>query len=155
MILTKTQVAALATCLIFSSGVYAQTVLSGKPTGETQEFSYAIGSHFGRQFKQRFERDGIEVDNAALLGAISDVLSDKKELRMTDEQMQAAITSHNTKQQEKMAKMAEANIAAGAAYMENYAKQDGVQKTESGLLYKVIKAGTGAKPTAQDRVVVN
>lgn len=149
------RLAAAAALVVFSAGATAQSLLDGKPSGDKQEFSYAVGTHFGRQFKQRFERDGIEVDNAALLAAISDILEGKKELRMTQEQMQAALTAHSKMQQEKQAKIAEANIAAGKAYQENYAKQDGVQKTDSGLLYKVLKAGSGPKPTARDRVVVN
>jgi FKBP-type peptidyl-prolyl cis-trans isomerase len=150
-----TKLAAASLLLALSAGASAQSLLPGKPSGELQEFSYSVGTHFGRQFKQRFERDGIEVDNAALLSAISDILEGKKELRMTQDEMQAALTAHSKKQQEKMAKKAEANIAAGKAYQEEYAKQDGVKKTESGLLYKVLKQGSGAKPTARDRVVVN
>lgn len=155
MNLSIIKLAAASLCLALSAGASAQSLLQGKPAGELQEFSYAVGTHFGRQFKQRFERDGIEVDNAALLSAISDIMEGKKELRMSPEQMQAALSAHSKKQQEKMAKQAEANIAAGKAYQEKYAKQDGVKKTDSGLLYKVLKEGAGAKPKASDRVVVN
>lgn len=41
------------------------------------------------------------------------------------------------------------------AYMDDYAKQPGVKKTESGLLYKVIKQGTGALPVDTSKVEVN
>ena len=38
------------------------------------------------------------------------------------------------------------NRKAGVAFLEENAGKEGVQKTESGLQYKVIKEGTGAKP---------
>ena len=42
--------------------------------------------------------------------------------------------------------------AEGRAYLDSYGKQEGVVTTGSGLMYKVITAGTGAKPTEDDRV---
>ena len=45
--------------------------------------------------------------------------------------------------------------AAGEAFMDSIAACEGVQKTESGLCYKVITEGKGAVPTRTDRVKVN
>lgn len=42
-----------------------------------------------------------------------------------------------------------------AEYLANYAKQPGVKKTESGLLYKVIEQGTGALPVDTSKVDVH
>lgn len=42
-----------------------------------------------------------------------------------------------------------------ADFMAEYAKQDGVKKTESGLLYKVIKQGDGALPVDTNKVEVH
>ncbi len=47
------------------------------------------------------------------------------------------------------------NAQAGTAFLEEYAKEDGVIVTESGLAYKVIKKGEGKQPTASDRVRVH
>ena len=44
---------------------------------------------------------------------------------------------------------------ANAQYLAEYAKQPGVQKTESGLLYKVIEQGTGALPVDTSKVEVH
>lgn len=42
-----------------------------------------------------------------------------------------------------------------AAYLEKAGKQDGVVKSDSGLIYKEVKAGDGASPKATDRVTVH
>ncbi len=42
-----------------------------------------------------------------------------------------------------------------ADFLENYAKNDSVQRTESGLLYKVITKGEGALPVDTNQVEVN
>ena len=42
-----------------------------------------------------------------------------------------------------------------ADYLAAYAKNDSVQRTESGLLYKVIKKGEGALPVDTNQVEVN
>jgi FKBP-type peptidyl-prolyl cis-trans isomerase len=43
----------------------------------------------------------------------------------------------------------------GAAYLAENAKKEGVKTTASGLQYKVIKEGTGKKPTATSTVKVH
>jgi len=43
----------------------------------------------------------------------------------------------------------------GIKFLENNLKNDGVKVTQSGLQYKVIEAGSGAKPKATDTVEVN
>jgi FKBP-type peptidyl-prolyl cis-trans isomerase FklB len=45
--------------------------------------------------------------------------------------------------------------ATNAQYLEDNKGKSGVVTTASGLQYKVVKAGTGAKPTATDAVVVD
>jgi FKBP-type peptidyl-prolyl cis-trans isomerase FkpA len=44
---------------------------------------------------------------------------------------------------------------AGAAFAEKAAKEKGAVKTSSGLVYRALKEGTGAKPTAMSTVQVN
>lgn len=48
----------------------------------------------------------------------------------------------------------EANRKAGEDYLAKKAQEEGVVKTSSGLLYKVITEGSGKKPTATDNVRV-
>lgn len=49
----------------------------------------------------------------------------------------------------------EINLAKGAKYLSKQRERKKVKETESGLLYEVIKAGTGKIPTAQDEVKVH
>ena len=49
----------------------------------------------------------------------------------------------------------EANLEEGRKFLENNAKEEGVQQTDSGLQYKVIKEGEGAKPAATDKVTTH
>lgn len=43
----------------------------------------------------------------------------------------------------------------GQAFLEEKGKEEGVITTESGLMYKVLKEGKGAKPTREDKVKVH
>lgn len=55
----------------------------------------------------------------------------------------------------KQAEEAQANVEAGKAYMADYAKQDGVDSLESGILYKILVKGNGAVPATGSTVKVN
>ena len=50
---------------------------------------------------------------------------------------------------------AQENLAKGEAWLANKATEEGVIKTESGLLYKVIKAGNGEYPTKDSEITMN
>lgn len=58
-------------------------------------------------------------------------------------------------EQAKRDAQAASNEAAGKAFLESNAKQEGVDSTASGLQYKILTAGNGPKPKATDRVKVN
>lgn len=57
-------------------------------------------------------------------------------------------------QQEQNAKQYAKNIEAGKKYQAANAKKEGVVTLKSGVQYKVVKEGTGEKPTAQATVTV-
>ena len=65
---------------------------------------------------------------------------------------------HRAKQEamaKEMAKQGEANLKAGEAFLAKNAEQEGVVVLDSGLQYKVVEAGDGATPTADDVVEVH
>ncbi|MGC9972790.1 MAG: FKBP-type peptidyl-prolyl cis-trans isomerase [Bryobacteraceae bacterium] len=56
---------------------------------------------------------------------------------------------------ERTGRAAEKEKAAGKAYLEKAAAEPGAVKTGSGLVYRELKAGTGASPAATDKVKVH
>ena len=59
------------------------------------------------------------------------------------------------KQQEKMQEAGAANKKEGEAFLAANKGKEGVVTLPSGLQYKILKEGTGPKPTASDTVVCN
>lgn len=57
--------------------------------------------------------------------------------------------------QAREAKVAERKKAESAVYLTKAAAEPGVVKTSTGLIYKELRPGTGASPSAADKVKVN
>jgi FKBP-type peptidyl-prolyl cis-trans isomerase FkpA len=57
--------------------------------------------------------------------------------------------------QARSARVAEAQKAAGQAFLTKAAAEPGAERTPSGLIYKELRPGTGASPAASDTVKVN
>jgi FKBP-type peptidyl-prolyl cis-trans isomerase FklB len=123
-------------------------------TTDKQKASYAIGMNVGSGMK----RQGIDVDTAALVQGLKDALAGNKPL-MTEDEARAAImklqTEMQAQAQAKAKQEGEANQKEGAAYLAANKGKEGVVTLPSGLQYKILKEGTGAKPTAADSVVCN
>lgn len=121
---------------------------------EEQKISYIIGTSIGQNMRE----DGLDIDMDAFLRGISDAL-EERELAMTEEQMMASMQAFQVKmmeqQQQAMAAEADNNATAGAEFLAENAKREGVTTTESGLQYEVIEAGEGARPTADGTVTVH
>lgn len=115
--------------------------------------SYAIGTDIGQNFK----RAGIDLNIDALVQGFQDGRAG--ELAMTQEQIQSVMMEFQqtmmAKMQEAQKREAEESKAEGAEFLEAKAQEEGVKKTESGLLYEVIEEGTGASPAAADTVKVH
>jgi FKBP-type peptidyl-prolyl cis-trans isomerase FklB len=117
--------------------------------------SYSIGVFMAQNLKQQ----GItELNDALLMRGLEDALKDKMPL-LTQEQCGQVMNSFMQKQMavrnaEGMKASAE-NKKAGSAFLAENKAKTGVVTTSSGLQYLVEKEGTGAKPTATDRVRVH
>ncbi len=108
-------------------------------------FSYFIGYRFGQEVSAGASTLSIDdFDKDAFFEALEDSLAGKQP-SMDQAVIEAGMNAFVMAMQQREMAKAEANMAAGKAYQEEYAKDDSVTKTASGLLYRVITAGEGAK----------
>jgi FKBP-type peptidyl-prolyl cis-trans isomerase len=118
------------------------------------KFSYALGMKMGANL----HRQAVPVDPNILARGLKDSLAGSKTL-LTDEEAQAAIVEVQNdlrkKQQEKMQVEGAANKKEGESFLAANKGKEGVVALPSGLQYKILKEGTGPKPTATDSVVCN
>lgn len=118
------------------------------------KYSYAIGMDIGRSLRNQY----VEPDIDALVKGIKASLESNEDV-MTYPDVAKALQEFQADQREvvkqKRAEEAAENKAAGEKFLEENKNKEGVKVTESGLQYKIITAGTGATPTATDRVKVH
>lgn len=124
------------------------------PQSPREQFSYALGFQIGTQIAQQMMTDELDLDPEFLAQAIEDVLSGAP-AAITPEQMDAAIIAVQQQTEEKSMEKAQAAERVGKAFREAYGQREGVSKTDSGILYRVLVPGTGAQPAADDTVVVH
>ena len=121
---------------------------------EKEKVSYAIGMNIGANFK----RQGIDVDPALFMQGIKDATSGGKML-LTEDEERAVLTQYQgelrARMQEEAKQAAETNKKAGEAFLAANKSKEGVVTLPSGLQYKILKEGTGPKPTASDTVECN
>lgn len=124
-------------------------------TKELDRLSYALGLSIGNNF----QASGIQSLNIEdFADAVSAVYTGAKPKMSYDEakaEVQKYFEGLQAKQAEAAAAMSEANEKAGREFLDANGKREEVKITPSGLQYEVIEEGTGAQPTAQDRVTVH
>jgi FKBP-type peptidyl-prolyl cis-trans isomerase len=121
---------------------------------DTQKLSYALGLDLGAYFKSL----GEDFDLSKIQMGIDDAYHGRKTL-LTAEEAAKVQQQFAARQQEKQVKqvmeMASENKAAAKKFLDENKKKEGVKTTASGLQYKVVKEGTGEKPSATDTVKVH
>lgn len=121
---------------------------------DMDKVSYAIGLNMGRSLASQIERDGIAINGDRLVEGFRDAIT-KADAELTQEEIQQTMQQLVQALPAMQKQAAEKNLAAGQAFMDENAKKEGIKTTESGLQYRVIQEGTGASPTAENRVQVN
>lgn len=137
--------------LLFLSTSLAMANASAEVSLDTEQkkFSYTVGIQIGNNLKQ-----GDEIDLDALNAAIKDAYQGN-DYQLTVEEMQQVMGRYQEKQFAQRIEQSTDNKKEGDAFLEANKAKEGVSVTDSGLQYKIITAGDGAKPTASDNVKVH
>lgn len=72
-----------------------------------------------------------------------------------DQKLKGVQERNEAKKEAELAKQYGPQIEEGKKFLEENGKKEGVVTLPSGIQYKVLKAGNGAKPTANDQVTVD
>ena len=150
-------VVALAIGVGFWTGLLPHAQDADALTTEQQR-SYALGMSQANGFR----KNSYDVDLDLFTRGLKDALAGNKTL-LTEEQSRVIVAALQTELKQKQLKrqreeartLGEKNLSEGEAFLASNKASDGVVTLESGLQYKVIKAGDGKKPTVDDVVVVN
>lgn len=127
---------------------------------EDDKAAYAIGVSFANYLNASLDKPaeyGIVLKKELVLEGIEQAFAGtvtltEDEIRQTLENLDQRVAETMQKQSEEIAAAAKQE---GDAYRAVFEKQQGVQKTDTGLLYLVETAGEGKQPEATDTVVVH
>jgi len=126
-----------------------------------EKVSYIFGYNLGKNAKA----GEFNINSPILAQAVEDAMAEK-ESRISMEEMQQVMAQFQQKQEamqqasieaarKEMTEKADKNKAEGAAFLAENGIKEGVSTTASGLQYKVMTAGEGVKPGAEDKVEVH
>lgn len=141
-----------------AAAVASAASLTAKFPDEKERNSYAIGLMIAADMKKNLQRAGFEVNVDTVAKAFSEGLSGRPTV-LTDVEAQGIVRAYSTelrqKQEEKLKVEGEKNKQAGEAFLAANKLKEGVLTLPSGLQYKILKAGQGARPTNTDTVVTH
>lgn len=121
---------------------------------EDQKASYGIGLQMGEQLQAAEGR----IDVNAFMAGFRDGMAGRDPALSQDEIEAALMALGEAIQEEEMARYAEEaerNAREGAAFLEENRAKEGVQVTESGLQYEVLREGEGERPSLEDQVSIH
>lgn len=114
------------------------------------KYSYAVGYQIARNMKTQ----GVEVDVKSFAAAVKDAMNEK-DPQMTEDEMRDAMRAMAEGRQKTRESESTDNLAKSEKFLEENKTKEGVQTTDSGLQYKVVKEGDGKKPKDSDVVEVH
>ena len=130
------------------------TVAAQDLTSEKGKLSYAVGWDIGEDIQRR----GAEFDVEAIIAAIRDSAA-KKEPQVPAEEMVAMLTELQQKvrqeQAEAFQKLAEENQKKSEEFLAANLTKSGIVALPSGIQYRIIDEGDGARPGMESTVKVH
>lgn len=140
------------TALILVVG--APVALAQDLQSDAGKLGYAIGYQFGEETRQW----DVEIDVEAIIAAIRDARTEQ-DPRVPIEEMQQVLTAFNERmRQQRMEQfqlLAEENQAKAERFLAGNADKNGIVTLPSGVQYRVIEEGDGARPSPTDTVTVH
>ena len=140
--------------LVLVAAIFSLNAWATELETEKQKLGYIIGMDIGKSLSEQ----GADVDLDSLIDAIRSTFNGE-ELAMTTEEAaavrQAYIQRRQAEQKAEASQAGAANLAEGQKFLAENKMKEGVQTTESGLQYKVMTMGDGAKPAATQTVKVH
>lgn len=121
---------------------------------DEQKLGYIIGMDIGKSLRQQ----GTVVNLDSLIDAISATYKGEDPAMTAEEAAsirQEYVQKRQAAQQAESTAVGENNLAEGQKFLADNKGKEGVQTTASGLQYKVLTMGDGAKPAATDTVKVH
>jgi FKBP-type peptidyl-prolyl cis-trans isomerase len=132
----------------------AGTASAQDTSSEKGQLSYALGYDLGRNLIE----SGEAVDVNTVIKAVQDGYS-KKEPTVPVDKLRTAVQNMQQRQMAKakaeFEKASAANKAKSDAYLAQNKAKTGVKTLPSGVQYRVVTNGTGAKPTQASEVEIN
>ncbi len=136
---------------------------------DSSQHSYDLGLSQGLYAKNAItnikDRYDVEIDIPTFIHAYQKSLEGDTTVLIKGESANQLLNTifmaaAQAKEEKELARLAESpeakeNLAKGEAFLAEKAKEPGVQKTESGLLYKVVKAGTGETVKENQRAKIS
>jgi len=121
---------------------------------EKDKLSYSVGWDIGNDIKRR----GAEFNVESVITAIRDSVAER-DPQVPPEEMVALLTDLQEKvrqeQAEAFQKLAEDNQAAANEFLEKNKTKNGIVVLPSGVQYRIIEEGEGARPGLEDTVKVH
>lgn len=149
-------ISVIVACLVTAplwSAPQTQTTPAAVPKTDKEKLSYSLGLNLARNLQGQH----LDLDYAMVVAGIKDGIAGTKQL--TDEEIQSIITDfyNNTMKvkMEKQKELGEKNKKEGAEFLAANKQKPGVITLADGLQYKILKEGSGPKPSAGDTVRVH
>ena len=117
---------------------------------DAEKQSYAVGIDMARHF----QRSGVAIDAGAMERGMHDQFHNLPSA-LSEEQLKDALNGYQAAAKAAADAVAKANARDGDRYRADYATRPGVVKMSNGLLYRVLKEGSGNKPTDLNTIECN
>jgi FKBP-type peptidyl-prolyl cis-trans isomerase len=124
---------------------------------------YAIGFDLGRDIATELSADGVNVDRASIVKGLSDALQGR-DPSISDDEIESILTIVHRRVAERRAQerydrdpvfraLAERNKESGDTFRRAFAQREGARILPSGVIYSIVREGTG-QPVGDAQVVV-